>query len=45
MALVLCGEEHELGEDFFTKLHPIDTHKALFIVDDVAEQAVWSDTS
>lgn len=44
MALAPCREELELGEDFFIWPNPIDPHKALFMVDNMAKRAMWVGT-
>ena len=45
MALVLRREEVGPNEGYFTWPHPTDPYKALFVVNDIAEQAMWVNAS
>ena len=43
--LVLHEEDLELGGEFFAWSHPTNPSKALFMVDDATERAVWDGAS
>ena len=45
LALVLHGRQLVPVEDLFVWPHPSDPYKALFVVDDVAERAMWASAS